>query len=121
MIIIRNKRVYRGKGEYIGRPSLLGNPFRVGIDGTREEVVNVLYRNWLWCQIKAKSPVYFELERLARSAKDGDLILICWCKLSNKEVLCHADVIKNAIEWLNKNYGVCSSVGRAHDSHDFKT
>jgi len=29
MISIVNKRVYRGKGVYIGRPSLLGNPFKV--------------------------------------------------------------------------------------------
>ena len=31
---------------YIGRPSRWGNPFVIGKDGTREEVVEK-YRNWI--------------------------------------------------------------------------
>ena len=30
-----NKRDYKGPGEYIGRPSCLGNPFHIGRDGNR--------------------------------------------------------------------------------------
>ena len=39
MIRIENKKTYRGDGVYIGRPSLLGNPFRIGEHGTRAEVI----------------------------------------------------------------------------------
>lgn len=31
---------------YIGRPSKWGNPFRIGVDGTREEVIQK-YRRWV--------------------------------------------------------------------------
>jgi hypothetical protein len=97
MIFIHNKRNYKGKGIYVGRPSVLGNPFRAGRDGTRDYVVDVLYRNWLWEQIKTNPIVYNELERLAEIARKGDLHLICWCFPLN----CHVNIIKSAIEWLN--------------------
>jgi hypothetical protein len=57
MIRIENKKTYRGEGIYVGRETpgapgnVLGNPFRIGRDGTREEVVEK-YRRWLWEQIK---------------------------------------------------------------------
>jgi Domain of unknown function (DUF4326) len=46
MIRIENKKYYSGDGVYIGRPSILGNPFKIGKDGTREEV-GQKYRVWL--------------------------------------------------------------------------
>ncbi len=97
MIRIENKKTYRGEGVYIGRPSLLGNPYKIGERGTREEVIQC-YRAWLWQQIKLRGVVYQELERLATRAKNGDLVLICWCKPAN----CHGDVIKSAVEWMNR-------------------
>src|SRR5215475_8477846 len=97
MIRIENRKTYRGDGVYIGRPSLLGNPFKIGEHGTREEVI-ALYRVWLWRHIKRRGEVYQEIERLAARAKNGDLILICWCKPAN----CHGDVIKSAVEWVNR-------------------
>lgn len=39
---------------YIGRPSILGNPFTVGRDGTREEVI-AKYEDWLRTQPKLMS------------------------------------------------------------------
>ena len=36
---------------YIGRGSKWGNPYRIGEDGTREEVIEK-YRLYLWKQIK---------------------------------------------------------------------
>jgi len=60
MIYIENKKTYRGDGIYVGRKmlgipgSLLGNPFRIGRDGTRSEVISK-YRRWLWEQIKLKN------------------------------------------------------------------
>ena len=63
---------------YIGRPSKWGNPFSIGKDGTREEVIDK-YRNWIMEQPKLLNCVK-ELE---------GKILGCWC--SPKE--CHGDVL----------------------------
>lgn len=104
MIRVENKRTYRGKGVYIGRPSLLGNPFRIGADGTREEVI-AKHRRWLWEQIKQLGEVYRELCRLAEAARAGDLTLICWCKERRREVSCHGDTLRAALEWMNAQLG----------------
>ena len=101
MIRIENKKYYRGVGVYIGRPSLLGNPFKIGKDGARQEVIRK-YGVWLWEQIKRRGAVYRELERLAVNARLGDLTLICWCKERDKDVDCHGDLVKRAIEWLTQ-------------------
>jgi hypothetical protein len=37
---------------YVGRPSPLGNPFALGRDGSREQVI-ARYRRWLWAQLQA--------------------------------------------------------------------
>ena len=76
MIRIENKKYYRGEGVYIGRPSLLGNPFKIGKGGMRQEVIRK-YGVWLWEQIKRWGAVYWELERLVVIARLGDLTLIC--------------------------------------------
>lgn len=62
MIRIENKKTWRDSGVYIGRPSLLGNPFHIGTHGTRAEVI-AQYRVWLWQQIKEQTPVFQELQR----------------------------------------------------------
>ncbi|HKQ80045.1 MAG TPA: DUF4326 domain-containing protein [Blastocatellia bacterium] len=101
MIRIENKKIYRGDGVYIGRPSLLGNPFRIGEHGTRAEVIS-LYRSWLWRQIKLRGDVYRELQRLVAIARRGDLVLICWCKRPGyHDVPCHGDILKSAVMWMN--------------------
>jgi Domain of unknown function (DUF4326) len=101
MIRIENKKTYRGEGVYIGRPSLLGNPFRIGEHGTLDEVI-ALYRVWLWRQVKLRGDVYRELRRLASIARHGDLVLICWRKQPGcYDVPCHGDVLKSAVTWIN--------------------
>lgn len=100
MIHIENKKIYHGSGVYIGRPSLLGNPFHIGTHGTRDEVM-AQYRIWLWQQIQGQTPVFQELQRLALQAQQGDLVLLCWCKESDREVPCHGDIVKAALHWLN--------------------
>jgi len=100
MIRIENKKYYRGEGVYIGRPSLLGNPFKIGKDGTRQEVIR-RYRHWLWEQIKRRGEVFRELESLAAIARRGELTLICWCKERDRDLDCHGDLVMRAIEWLN--------------------
>jgi Domain of unknown function (DUF4326) len=100
MISVVNKRYHRGEGVYIGRPSLLGNPFRIGEHGTRKEVI-AKYRAWLWRQIQQEGPVYRELLCLADVARRGDLYLICWCKRPDRQTDCHGDILKSAITWIN--------------------
>jgi hypothetical protein len=67
---------------YIGRPSKWGNPFVVGKDGTREEVVSK-YREW----IKTQPHLLTEVSTLK------DKILGCWCKNNKGKGDCHGDVL----------------------------
>ncbi len=103
MIHIENKKTYRGDGIYVGRKmpglpgSVLGNPFRIGRDGTRVQVISK-YRRWLWEQIKLKNEAYDELRRIAELARQGDVTLVCWCA---PELSCHATVIERSVEYLN--------------------
>ncbi len=63
---------------YVGRPSKWGNPFVIGQDGTREEVVQK-YREWLIQQPELMAA----LKELRRQ------VLGCWCAPES----CHADVL----------------------------
>lgn len=63
---------------YIGRPSRWGNPFRIGPDGTREEVI-ARYRGWLLAQP----------DLLAAVPTLRGKTLGCWCAPNR----CHGDVL----------------------------
>jgi hypothetical protein len=63
---------------YIGRPSKWGNPFRIGRDGTRVEVIEK-YRRWLQTQPHL----------LAALPELRGKTLGCWCKPKP----CHGDVL----------------------------
>lgn len=71
---------------YIGRPSRFGNPFKIGLDGTREEVIEK-YRNWRMApeQAKFRADVQIEL----RGKRLG-----CYCK----PLACHGDVLAEIAE-----------------------
>ena len=78
-------RARRGLGSllpgqvYVGRPSPLGNPYALGRDGSREQVI-ARYRRWLWAQLQAPgSAQERELRRLLAQARSGELELLCWC------------------------------------------
>ena len=64
---------------YVGRPSKWGNPFKIGRDGSREEVCR-LYEGWVNNQITAGLLSVEELR-----GKD----LVCWCT----PLPCHADIL----------------------------
>ncbi|MCI0662595.1 MAG: DUF4326 domain-containing protein [Acidobacteria bacterium] len=103
MIHIENKKTYRSEGIYAGRKmpgipgSVLGNPFRIGRDGTRLQIISK-YRCRLWEQIKLKNEAYDELRRIAELARRGDVTLVCWCA---PELPCQATVIERSVEYLN--------------------
>lgn len=95
-IRIENKRTYSGPGQYIGRPSPLGNPYIIGRDGSRTEVI-AKYKKWLWQQLQSETPAKKELLRLARVyAKQHRITLVCWCAPDP----CHGDVIASALEQI---------------------
>lgn len=64
---------------YVGRPTKWGNPFVIGEDGTREEVLEK-YMRWLGGRPDLIRDVREELQ-----GKD----LVCWCAPEP----CHADVL----------------------------
>ena len=70
---------------YIGRPSKWGNPFIVGKDGTREEVIQK-YREWLLSQD----------ELLASLPELKGRRLGCWCAPK----ACHGDVLQELVNEL---------------------
>jgi hypothetical protein len=63
---------------YIGRPSKWGNPFVIGRDGTRNEVI-AKYRAWIVSQP--------ELMNALDELRGHDLV--CWCA----PLACHGDVL----------------------------
>ena len=64
---------------YIGRPSIWGNPFKIGPDGSRSEVI-AKYEAWLQGQ-----PNLMQQARIDLRGK----VLGCWCK----PFACHGDVL----------------------------
>lgn len=69
---------------YIGRPSKWGNPFVIGKDGSREEVI-AKYRAWAIEQ---------GLDKAARAELKGK-VLGCYCA----PLACHGDVLA---AWANQ-------------------
>jgi hypothetical protein len=81
---------------YVGRPSPLGNPFQLGLDGSRAEEI-ARYRRWLWARPQESGLIQrCELELLLGHAQAGRLELVCWCA----PLPCHAEVIRSAHTWL---------------------
>jgi hypothetical protein len=103
MLRVVNKRSYQGAGVYIGRPSILGNPFthRQGtkastIVESREKAIEA-YQEWLRERYREGGKVRDELERLVDLyLMHGALVLVCWCAPQP----CHGDVIADALRKL---------------------
>ena len=80
-IRVLNKKYLRGPADnavYVGRPSVWGNPFVIGKDGSRAEVIEK-YETWLMSQPQLLSKLH-ELR-----GKN----LVCWCAPQ----ACHGDVL----------------------------
>ena len=103
MINVLNKYKLNGHEDniiYIGRPSVLGNPFS-HLEGTkaqykvqsRDEAVDK-YEDWLRSKLNIDKNLTKEMLNLYKIAKGGDLNLVCWCSPKR----CHGDVIKKIIE-----------------------
>jgi hypothetical protein len=68
---------------YIGRPSKWGNPFVIGKDGSRDDVVRK-YKEWILTQPQ----LLRDLRELQNKA------LGCWCA----PAACHGDVLVQLLE-----------------------
>ena len=77
-----------GNTVLIDRRTKWGNPFRLGVDGDREQVI-ALYRADLWRRIRAGEIALEELAAL------DSCWLACWCE----PLPCHGDVLARAAEW----------------------
>lgn len=79
MLVLNARRVGKTQPNavYIGRPSKWGNPFVIGPDGSREDVIRKFEFYLL------QSELFTQLSELA--GKD----LICWCAPE----ACHGDVL----------------------------
>ena len=63
---------------YIGRPSIWGNPFVIGNDGTRDEVI-----------AKFEAYILRTSDLLAQLSKLAGRDVVCWCAPAR----CHGDVL----------------------------
>jgi Domain of unknown function (DUF4326) len=83
---------------YIGRPSPLGNPFVIGRDGDRAEIIRK-YERWLIDRIFVASitPQKLAFLSLVDAYERGEALnLECHCA----PLPCHGDVIKKLIlDW----------------------
>lgn len=75
---------------YIGRGSPFGNPFVIGKDGTREEVIEK-YRSYF--KGRLEDPIFRSMVMRLKGKKLG-----CFCKPQH----CHGTVI---LEWLVECFG----------------
>ena len=84
---------------YVGRPSVLGNPYKVGVHGNGDTVCDQ-YFSYFHEQVRIPiSPIRVEIIRLYHLAKTNDITLMCWCKPNR----CHCDTIKEFLDGqLNK-------------------
>ena len=97
MITVGNKK-HGARGIYVGRPSLLGNPFPLHREEERANVIRD-YEDWLAEQLlDPSSPASCEIHRLTELARRQDLCLVCWCAPK----ACHTDIIKRTIEAINR-------------------
>ena len=70
---------------FIGRPSIWGNPYKIGKDGTRNEVIEKYYH-----YIKSSNYLMSKIHRLRGRT------LGCYCKPKP----CHGDVLVKILEEL---------------------
>lgn len=93
--VTRWERHVTQPGEYVGYPRTLAGPYRMGFDGTREEVVRK-YKEWLWDGVKSRKAEYRKLTELLAVARGGEgLRLVC-------VEPAFGEVIAACLEWMAK-------------------
>lgn len=91
---VANVRTYRGSmndAVYVGRPSLYGNPFKIGqwtregTPQTRQQVI-ALFEHWWLSDDRAAL-------RGQAAGVLKDKVLLCWCAPQS----CHAEIIAKTV------------------------
>ncbi|MCK5486576.1 MAG: DUF4326 domain-containing protein [Desulfobacterales bacterium] len=81
---------------YIGRGSPLGNPFMIGKDGSRDEVIEK-YKVWLWNKWVTGDG---QVHRVIRDIMEYEEFMVpklgCFCR----PLRCHGDVIVGMISYI---------------------
>ena len=78
---------------YGGRGSILGNPYVIGKDGTREEVIKRYEEEWFKFLLRDK--YFIKFLKMLKGKK-----IACFCKQPDKDVHCHLDVVA---DWINNH------------------
>jgi hypothetical protein len=105
-ITVVNRHTWKGKGTYIGRGTVWGNPYtHLPIENTqaqfqvatREEAIEK-YREWAWEQWDDKNSDFHRgvAGLIGLYLAGEDIILACSCK----PAACHGDLIKDMVEGL---------------------
>lgn len=87
VINIRQTRNWKDKANFIGRGSIFGNPFKIGKDGDRDEVIEK-YREYFYAKL-AKEKQFREAVLMLRFQD-----VACYCAPKK----CHGDII---VEFLS--------------------
>ena len=85
---------------YIGRPSKWGNPFTIGYDGSREEVIEK-FRVSLHQRILTEGSTFIDELALLHNKTLG-----CWCAPQ----ACHGDVLVKASAWASNQRSINGEV-----------
>jgi hypothetical protein len=102
---VLNKRWFSGalpaNAVYCGRgagkdPGKYGNPYIVGADGNRDEVIAKFEAEFMQ---RLKNPTYEAKMMADLDGKD----LVCWCKDKIRFVPCHCDVILREVGKRSKH------------------
>lgn len=111
MKVLNKKNVTDMTGKvYIGRPSLFGNPYVIGKDGDRDEVIDKYEKYVLNCP-----------KVLSKLSELGECDLVCYCA----PLRCHGDVlvkIKESISYQIKPHTLAIVGSRWYNDYSsFKT
>mgnify|MGYP001616045756 CR=1 FL=1 len=82
----------------IDRTTILGNPFRIGRHGTREDVIRK-HKRYFYARLE-RDPA-FKAAVLGLAGK----VLGCWCKGPPEDLPCHGDTVAgylNAYDWIEE-------------------
>lgn len=91
VVVLADERVIN-----VGRPSVLGNPYRMFNETQRATVIHQ-FRLVLNKSRIDRGSMWLEVERIAMLVRGGENVaLCCWCAPK----ACHGDVIKQAIEQI---------------------
>lgn len=94
VVNIRDSQLY---DVFIGRPSIFSNPFRIGKDGTRAEVV---YEHLIYFHRLLISDPIFKRAVLSLKGKRLGCFCHCWNGIGENPMYCHGDNIASYLNTL---------------------